>query len=112
MSALAELEGLLTGLGDAPQAGVPSSLAQHLPSLTVNGLPAAAQPIWREIAAMLKADPAKPLPQRTIDAISSWPKDRAARLAERLRQLHGVLEKIENERMEDEIRDRIRRYYL
>lgn len=110
---LAALTNVLDGVGDPPSADrLSAGITQFLSSTTAAGLPEALQPLWREIAAMLKADPRKPLPQRALDAISSWPAERVDRLVAKFRQLRGVLERLENERLEDEIRDKIRRHYL
>ena len=91
---------------------VAEALVQHLGSMSLAGLPPASHTAWREMAALLKVDATKPLPPRAIAAIASWPKDRIAKLLEAARRLVGVLEQIENDRLEDEVRDKMRRHYL
>ena len=91
---------------------VAASFAQHLAPLTIETLPASAQGNWREVARLLKAQAEKPIPDKAVAAIKSWPGARIGELIALVETLHGVLEKLENERLEDEIRDSIRRHYL
>jgi hypothetical protein len=53
-----------------------------------------------------------PIPERAIAAIRSWPAARLAELIAHIRKANDIVEKLENERLEDEIRDKIRRHYL
>ena len=103
----------LAHVGDAPSADlVAEALARHFGAIGLDHLPAAAQPVWREIALMLKADAAKPPPPRVIAATASWPKDRSAKLIDAIRRLAAILDQIENDRLDDAVRDSMRRHYL
>ncbi len=103
----------LAQLGDAPSPDrIAAALSQHFGAVTLDQLPAAAHPAWREIALMVKADATKPLPTRVIAATASWPKDRIAKLIDAVRRLAAILEQIENDRLDDDVRDSMRRHYL
>lgn len=91
---------------------VASSFAQHLAPLTTEKLPTTAHGNWREIARLLKAQAEKPIPDKAVAAIKSWPGARIGELIAQVEKLHDILDKLENERLEDEIRDGIRRHYL
>ncbi len=104
---LAELDGAeddATKLADA--------FGRHLSSIEVGKLPSEAQIPWREIARLLKCPADKPAPEKAVAAIRSWPKVRVAELIGHIQALHAVLEQAENNRLEDEIRDKIRHHYL
>ena len=94
--------------GDA----VASALSAHLANLTAEGLPPAAHDVWREIARLLRAAADKPISDNAALAVRSWPQKRIAELIRLVRDLHAILETVENHRIEDEIRDNIRRHYL
>ena len=98
--------------GNRDPAHVAASFAQHLAALTTQKLPASAQGQWREVARLLKAPAEKPIPERAVAAIKSWPGARIGELIAQIEKLHEILDKLENERLEDEIRDSIRRHYL
>lgn len=91
---------------------IAAAFAEHLGEVNVATLPAAAQAHWREVARLLKSPADKPIPDKAISAIRSWPAARLDELLALVRQTDEVLEKLENERLEDEIRDSIRRHYL
>lgn len=103
----------LLQLSDPPSPNqIADALSRHFAAVTHHALPAAAQPVWREITLLLKADAMKPLPPRVIAATASWPKDRVAKLIDAVRRLAAILEQIENDRLDDEVRDSMRRHYL
>jgi hypothetical protein len=103
----------LAHLSDPPTADqIAEALSRQFGTVAHDGLPAVAQPVWREIALLLKADATKPLPARVIAATASWPKDRIAKLVDAVRRLAFVLEQVENDRLDDEVRDSMRRHYL
>ena len=91
---------------------VAASFAQHLAPLTTATLPASAQGGWREVARLLKTQAEKPIPDKAVAAVKSWPGARIDDLIAQVEKLHEILERLENERLEDEIRDSIRRHYL
>ncbi|MDX2157924.1 MAG: hypothetical protein SFW09_15605 [Hyphomicrobiaceae bacterium] len=91
---------------------VASAFAAHLAQLTSANLPPLAQSAWRSIARLLKAPAERPIPERAILAVRSWPAARLDELLAHAREIQVVLEKLDNERLEDEIRDEIRRHYL
>ena len=101
------------GRADASRAdGLADAMAEHVATMTTGKLPVPAQAAWSAVARLLKARPDKPLPPPAIAAVRSWPRVRVDELYERLRELHAVLERIENERLDDQIRDDIRHHYL
>ena len=103
----------LAQLGDAPSADLlAEALSHHFGAIVLAELPVSAQPAWREIAAMLKTDATKPLPPRVIAATASWPKDRIGKLIDVIRRLAAILDQIENDRLDDAVRDSMRRHYL
>lgn len=66
-----------------------AAIAVHLASTVTADLPPSARPLWQErIVRALKADVEKPLPQRAIASVRSWP-------ASRVGELYGVLAEIE-----------------
>jgi hypothetical protein len=103
----------LATVGTSPSPDqVAEGLRQHLSEMRIDQLPDAAHIAWREFAQCFKADAAKALPARAIASVASWPRDRIARLIEAARRLDEILDRIENERLEDEVRDSIRHHYL
>jgi hypothetical protein len=89
-----------------------AAASKHLAHPTVDALPTLAQTHWRDAARLLKVPADKPVPEKAVASIKSWPAARVSELREHVRQIHAVLEKAENGRLEDEIRDSIRRHYL
>ena len=103
----------LTALGDELGAEtVAAAFALHLAPITVNALPAQVQPHWRDVARLLKSPADRPISEKAIAAVRSWPTARVGELVAVLQAADGILEALENERQEDEIRDKIRRHYL
>jgi hypothetical protein len=88
------------------------ALAETLAGVTVAAFPQPSDSHWRDAVRLLKASAEKPLPAASIEAVRSWPSARRAELVSHLRKADTVLEKLANERLEDEIRDSIRRHYL
>lgn len=91
---------------------VASAFAEKLSGISADRLPPAAQDPWRKIARLLRAPADRAVPDRSTHAMRSWPHARVTELIDLVRELHAVLEKIENDRLEDEIRDKIRHHYL
>lgn len=89
-----------------------AAVGQHLGGVEVGALPPAAQVHWRDVARLLKSPADKPIPDRAIAAIRSWPAARVTELMTHIRKLDEILDALENQRLEDEIRDSIRRHYL
>lgn len=103
----------LAAVGASPSPDqVAEGLRRHLSEMRIDRLPEAAHIAWREFAQGFKADPAKSLPSRAIANVASWPRDRVAKVIEAARKLDEILDRIENERLEDEVRDSIRHHYL
>ncbi|MFV0297555.1 MAG: hypothetical protein ACK5JT_15680 [Hyphomicrobiaceae bacterium] len=85
---------------------------KHLRRITTNVLPPPAQVVWAEhIARPLKADPAKPLPERAVAGMRSWPAARIAELAQTVSEIDAVLEIAENEAHHEAIYVEISRAY-
>lgn len=77
---------------------VASAVARHLAATVAADLPPAAQLIWQaRIARPLKSDPAKPLPERAIASLRSWPSARIGDLVAALAEIEGLLIEAENE---------------
>jgi hypothetical protein len=91
---------------------VAAAFAEHLASVTTDTLPSAARSQWGQLTRLLKSQTGNPVPGRAIAAIKSWPAARVDALLEHIRAIHAILEKTENDRLEDEIRDKIRHAYL
>ena len=91
---------------------VAGAVAHHLGRFRSTALPTEAQAAWHAIARLLKCNADHAIPERAIASIKSWPADRIANLIEHLTHIHTILEKHENDRLEDDIRDKIRRHYL
>ncbi|MBS0242806.1 MAG: hypothetical protein JSS20_11565 [Proteobacteria bacterium] len=109
---LAAVDTFLAALAEPRPDSLATAFTNHLARLTVSQLPSDGQVVWRDIARLVKFDAEKPVPEKVIAAIRSWPAQRCADLVEHIRRLHAILEKRENERLEDEIRDSIRHHYL
>ncbi len=110
---LAAFERFLAEAGSDPAAEVAAAAAaQHLAPVTADALPVPAQAHWRDLTRLLKVPAEKPISEKALAGMKSWPTARVVELIEQARKIHAVLEKAENERLEDEIRDSIRRHYL
>jgi hypothetical protein len=96
--------------GDGGRAA--TAFGAHLRDLTAGRLPAGARESWRGIAHLLRAPAERQITDRIILAVRSWPQTRVAELTGLVHALHAILERSENDRLEDEIRDSIRRHYL
>ena len=108
-----EIARFLDAVGDRTELdAVVPAFAQHLAATTADALPAPAQTHWRDVARLLRSPADKPIPERAVAAIRSWPAARVAELLAHIRKLDEILEALENQRLEDEIRDSIRRHYL
>ena len=80
--------------------------------ITLADLPPAAQPLWSDrVARPLKADAAKPLPQRAIHSFRSWPSSRVNGLQTTLAEIEAILVDIENEALHEAIYVEISRAY-
>lgn len=91
---------------------VAAAMARHLAAITMAELPAAAQVIWQaRVARPLKADTAKPLAERTTNAIRSWPSQRASDLRNALIEIEAILADTENELAHEVIYTEISRTY-
>ncbi|MEZ5817345.1 MAG: hypothetical protein R3D44_09705 [Hyphomicrobiaceae bacterium] len=97
---------------DAAGDAAANAFAVHLAGLDASVLPPAADATWRKIAHLVRAPAEKPFSEKATSAIRSWPKARVGDLVGLVRELNAILEKVENDRLEDEIRDDIRRHYL
>ena len=113
-SAIQRVAGFLALIAADGEASEPveRAFAACLAAIKPEALPPAAMPVWREIARLLKSPAGKPIPVKAIAAIRSWPAVRVAELVTHIRSLQMILEATENDRLEDEIRDKIRRHYL
>ena len=96
----------IAALADAADAG-PS-----LGALDPGSMPPATAAHWGEIARLLKSDPRKSIPARALAVLPSWPQARRAALIEHLTALRTLIDRLENERLEDDVRDGIRHHYL
>ena len=100
------------GDGECSAARAATSFATSLASLSTAAMPAAVQDIWRKIALMLRSAPERPIPEAAVLQMRAWPSARTSTLISLVRELNARLEAIENDRLEDQIRDDIRRHYL
>ncbi len=91
---------------------IASAAASSLTGITTSSLPPEGHPLWRDLARRLKAPADRPLPERAVEAMRSWPNARGAEIIDLVRRLHAVLQQRENEHWEDEIRDKLRHNYL
>ena len=97
--------------GDGADA-IAAAIVAHLATITAARLPLAAQLIWREkVARPLKADAAKPLPQRSVAAIRSWPSARIRDLRAALGDIESLLVDAENDALHEAIYADISRHY-
>ena len=105
---------LLDELGNVePDAAlVGDACARHLTVVRSSDLPPDAQLLWREVAKLLKGSPEQFMPAKSFGTIKSWPAARVAQLLAQFREIQTIIDRCENERLEDEIRDKIRRHYL
>jgi hypothetical protein len=85
---------------------------EHVSALSRADLPPSAQDAWNHVTHLLRTPAGKPIPDTAVLAIRSWPQSRVNELIAYIRHLRTALEKVENDRLEDEIRDKIRRHYL
>jgi hypothetical protein len=77
---------------DGNGGAIAAAVAAYLAQLTAAGLPDAVKPFWREqVARRLKADPDKPIPERVIAALRSWPLARGAGLIAALTELEALM---------------------
>lgn len=91
---------------------VSAAVAAHLTTTTTTELPPAARPIWQErVARPLKADPARPLPERAVAAIRSWPAARAGDLHNALIEIEALIAEAENDAHHEAIYVEISRAY-
>lgn len=104
-------------LGDIADNGstadsIAAAVAAHLATITVAQLPLPAQLIWRErVVRSLKADADKPLPQRAMASIRSWPSARVSELQAALAELQAILITAENDALHEVIYAEISRHY-
>jgi hypothetical protein len=85
----------------------------YLADIRVDALPAPAQAIWADVGKLLKADAQRrPLPAKSIAAITSWPAVRVIELLAALHRIHVALDAAENDTQNDEIRIQVARAYL
>ncbi len=97
---------------DASPDTVASAMARHLAKVAVVSLPPAAQLIWRDrVARPLRADAEKPLAERAVGAIRSWPSQRVGELQSALVEIDAILEIHENELAHEVIYTEISRTY-
>jgi len=89
-----------------------TTFATFLNGFSTRTMPDTAHDAWRQIARLLRSPADTAIPEKAILSMRSWPQSRIAELIDFIRDLHAVLEKIENDRLDDEIRDSIRRHYL
>ncbi|MGE0765139.1 MAG: hypothetical protein AB7L90_01625 [Hyphomicrobiaceae bacterium] len=89
-----------------------SGLSDHLSGFETAALPPVAHDAWRRIARLLRTPADRPISEQSVLAMRSWPQSRISELIGLMRELHAVLAKIENDRLDDEIRDSIRHHYL
>ena len=109
---LASFEQFRTEAGAAPSAEAAAAATRLIAHVTIDALPAPAQGHWRDATRLMKVPADKPISEKAVESIRSWPAARVAELRGHVEKIHAVLEKAENDRLEDEIRDNIRRHYL
>ena len=90
---------------------VAAAFVHHLGGVTLAGLPEPAHFAWRDIARLLKCDPAKSLPPRAIATIAAWPAARIATLVAHMRTVHAALCQAENDALNEAIYAEISRAY-
>jgi len=112
--ALEAVDRFLRALPDSDHSAghVATCFHEHISALSRADLPPSAQDAWNHVTRLLRTPADKPIPDKAVLAIRSWPQSRANDLTTHIRHLRAALEKVENDRLEDEIRDKIRRHYL
>ncbi len=91
---------------------VADAIAKFLAQTTSADLPPPARPIWQDrVTHPLRADPAKPLPERAVASIRSWPSARARELHAALVEVEAILVEAENEAHHEAIYVEISRTY-
>jgi hypothetical protein len=112
--ALEAVARFLRALADSDHSAerIAACFREHVSTLSQADLPPSAQDAWNHVTDLLKAPANKPIPDKAALAIRSWPQSRVNELMAHIRHLRAALEKVENDRLEDEIRDTIRRHYL
>ena len=90
------------------------AFANHLVTIDPAKLPKAAQPQWhRLVTRLLKvASGQRPLPQRAIAGIASWPSARVAELLALVTAIEAEIARAANDRLIDETNERVSRAYL
>lgn len=89
-----------------------AAVVDTVASTTTATLPPQAQFIWSDrIARPLKSDPAKPLPERAVNALRSWPASRVTDFAAALVEVEAILIEVENEALHEAIYVEISRAY-
>lgn len=99
--------------GEPPDADVvAAAIARHLDKLKPGELPPTANALWHErIARPLKSDPARPLTQRAVASIRSWPSVRIMELVAAFLELERLLTEAENDAHNEVIFAEISRAY-
>ena len=91
---------------------IANALAEHLSDVTAGQLPPAAQFVWLErIVRPFKATAAKPISQRAISGIRSWPSARIADLISAIEDIERLLIDAENDARNEIIYAEISRAY-
>lgn len=91
---------------------VAAAVASHLGATTIADLPPLARPVWIErVARALKSEPAKPLAQRSIAGIRSWPSQRVVNLHAALAEIQAIIVEALNEAHHEAIYTEISRAY-
>ncbi|MEZ5817344.1 MAG: hypothetical protein R3D44_09700 [Hyphomicrobiaceae bacterium] len=89
-----------------------SALSRHITGLKPNELPTAARTIWADrVARPLKASAHKPLSQRSIAMVRSWPSARVEQLAAALAAIAEAVEEAEIDARNEIVRAAISREY-
>jgi hypothetical protein len=112
--ALEAVDHFLRALADSDHSAerIAACFHEHISTLPQADLPPSAQDAWNHVTHLLRTPADKPIPDKAVLAIRSWPQSRVNELMTHIRHLRAALEKVENDRLEDEIRDTIRRHYL
>ena len=88
------------------------AITSDLRKITTGHLPPAARVIWAErIARPMRAEPTKPIPQRVLAGMRSWPSARMAKLIEALAAIQAILKETEEEAQHEAIYVEISRAY-
>ncbi|MGE0699897.1 MAG: hypothetical protein AB7O57_12450 [Hyphomicrobiaceae bacterium] len=67
------------------------AFSAHLANVTTASLPPLVQPMWRDVARLLKSSADKPIPEAAIAAVRSWPATRLGELVEHIRKASAAL---------------------